>query len=916
MKKLLIQILITCFFAVGVFAKSNIKVTGINPNMEAPMGVKDKTMYVVCDIFGGTPDAIWQVLKGKKWEDLPRDETRNDDYGSFFASYYPVQTEIYPNGGKFRCIIWDIENPKDKIIKTINLKVIKKHILVQSFYNYKSFTAVKGIDQRLEVQGVATGPIHCSWKKITGKSYEYIDGSEANFTPEYTSYFTFNLPLDPKKTYKNEKFVCEIWYEGTNGKNREYVAWPITVNTKAKPEITKNEKATKAEAFDGEDPSVKLQDAMATFSVNVKNSVGKPEYIWHRNGQEIPNAKSNTYKTDRLIDANGDFNDEYEVEILFHDIQVASYYGYTQPYIEYISFGKIQKLEPAKVESISPKGQVAAEGEDITISVNTTKESGTKLKYAWQVCAASADENNPKRWKNTGKNSSELIIKKVSANMNGNKYRCKVSNAGNTKNPSISEISIIEVQAPAAIKKLSLPKTMIEGTKSPKIAVELSKGRNVKYSYFYQEKNGAWQILAKDTAESQMKLESLPFGTFTIKCVAQSYDDNGNPFGKPVEKTGKVTIREKVSIVELSASQTENCLEQGTHSIDYEAFFGYKLTLSVKANGYSPKYQWQQWKNGAGWEPIKGATKKDYCPSMKEKDWEDCLVDEDGVPYKYFRCIVVNVADRVYGDDDGREKIFTVYAITPEMSDSFTGKCFSIPNTTRKLGGYMGAGVIVKNSKEMVIFGQFSESEENPEYFNLVNCTYTKKRTSKKTADITIKATKVYKDATSEKVTYKGTLECIDDEEVTDDGRFYNYSHKLTLACPYGETLIIPLQENTPKDYDHFEEIVEIGQPIFLEEDESAERSIIFNGKKHCTYRMKEGLLDGTYTTKSLGNGVFSVSMKFKASNQFPTINVNECFIYRDENDGLFFYAHPYYTYKSKKYYVQELVYEEIEGVE
>ena len=574
MKKLLITILITCFFSVGAFAKSNIKITAIDTNMEALLGIEGKSLYVDAKLSGEkTPDAIWQVLQGKKWVDLPKDNSDiwlNDPDTNLWCFDYPVQTDKYPNGGKFRCIIWDTENPKDKITsKTINLKVLNKHVHVPSAYNYKKFTAVKEVEQYLMLSCMATKPIKYAWKKLVGKEWQYIEGEEGY--REIYGYLTYiDMPLDPNKTYKNEKFVCEIMCEGTNGEPNESVDWPITVNTKAKPEITINEKTTKAEAFDGADPSVKSSDAKATFSVNVKNSIGKAEYTWYCDGYPIPNAKSKTYKTDRLIAANGDFDHEYSVVVSFNCASSSLSNGteWARTHSEYIDFGKIQKLEPAKVESISPKGQVAVEGEGITISVNTTKESGSKLKYTWQVCAASADENNPKSWKNTGKNSSELTIKKVSANMNGNKYRCKVSNAGNTKNPSISEISIVEVQAPAVIKKLSLPKSMIEGTKSPKIAVELSKGRNVKYSYFYQEKNGAWQTLAKDTTEAQMKLESLPFGTFTIKCVAQSYDDNGNPFGKPVEKTGKVTIREKVSIVELSASQTENCLEQGTHSID------------------------------------------------------------------------------------------------------------------------------------------------------------------------------------------------------------------------------------------------------------------------------------------------------------------------------------------------------------
>lgn len=51
-------------------------------------------------------------------------------------------------------------------------------------------------------------------------------------------------------------------------------------------------------------------------------------------------------------------------------------------------------------------------------------------------------------------------------------------------------------------------------------------------------------------------------------------------------------------------------------------------------------------------------------------------------------------------------------------------------------------------------------------------------------------------------------------------------------------------------------------------------------------------------------------------SDQFIDFDINKYLELASNYDGLFLYAHPYYTYKGKKYYVQELVYEEIEGIE
>ena len=915
MKKLLIQILITCFFAVVAFAKSNIEILKMSDaKTEILFGSEYESLYVDAGTItsSGRLDAIWQVLQGKKWVYIPTQEIENsweeyeaeDGYPNrSLQSIFRINTKKYPSGGKFRCIIWDIENPEDKITsKTINLSIIKKNILLDKEDNITKAIAIKGIDQTLSVYGQATCTIYYAWKKLVGKKWEYIARQTGDEKIGDThQYFRIDMPLDPNRTYKNEKFICEIWCNGQDGQIIERVeSKPITVNTKPKPEIIINKKITKTEAFDGTDSSVKLQDAMATFSVNVKNSVGKAEYAWIRNGYTIRNAESNTYKTNRLIASNGDFNDEYEVFVYFRNIQTG-----TGAYGETINFGKIQKLEPAKVESISPKGQVAVEGEGITISVNTTKESGSKLKYAWQVCAASADENNPKSWKNTGKNSSELTIKKVSANMNRNKYRCKVSNAGNTKNPSISEISIVEVQAPAAIKKLSLPKTMIEGTKSPKIAVELSKGRNVKYTYSYIDKAGTEVVLAKDTTDTQIKLESLPSGTFTIKCVAQSYDDNGNPFGKPVEKTGKVTIREKISNVSLSVSQIDNLeMEITSNENEYEAFFNNKLTLSAKANGYSPSYQWYSSKTGyyGDWERIPGATKKDYCPSMKKIDWSDCLVDEDGIPYKFFKCMANNRTNGWVGYSVD-SPVVKIYATEPLIGD-FSDRCFSIPYFMNE--PYGESGVIVKNSKEMLIFGDFYDTKKD-RYFSLTDCKYTLNLTSKESANIIISATKVYNkenhNQSTEKVTYKGTLKYVDYEDIADNGYLYDISYELTLNLG-GETITIPLQENTPENLS-FEDIVTFGVPISFKGDVSQDlgHGIVFNDKKRCTYIEDQASFSGTYTTKPLGTGIIAVNVSIKGDKErkFPQSNA-QIYVYCDKNGDMFIHEKEFFTLEGKKF--------------
>ena len=156
---------------------------------EILFGAEYENLYVDAGTItsSGHLDAIWQVLQGKKWVDIPTQEIENhweefeseDGYPNrILQSTYPIKTDKYPSGGKFRCIIWDTENPKDKIIsKTINLKVLKKHISVPSTHNYKNFTAIKGIDQVLEVYGkaVGQGAVHCAWKKITNKRNKHMN---------------------------------------------------------------------------------------------------------------------------------------------------------------------------------------------------------------------------------------------------------------------------------------------------------------------------------------------------------------------------------------------------------------------------------------------------------------------------------------------------------------------------------------------------------------------------------------------------------------------------------------------------------------------------------------------------------------------------------------------------------------------
>ena len=100
---------------------------------------------------------------------------------------------------------------------------------------------------------------------------------------------------------------------------------------------------------------------------------------------------------------------------------------------------RIKMIEPAKVVT-PPKSQTVKVGGTVIFSVKINEHVGSKVVYQWEVCAAGTS-----KWKKVGKKTSTLTLYNVSMKMSGNKYRCKVYNDSNKKNPDTSAEATLTV---------------------------------------------------------------------------------------------------------------------------------------------------------------------------------------------------------------------------------------------------------------------------------------------------------------------------------------------------------------------------------------------------------------------------------------------------------------------------------------
>ena len=241
----------------------------------------------------------------------------------------------------------------------------------------------------------------------------------------------------------------------------------------------------------------------------------------------------------------------------------------------------------------------------------TVKVTGTSPKYQWQV---STDDGTT--WTDiSGADKATYTISSVTTAMDGNLYRCVVSNSLNTVKSTGAKLTVMV--APGVTTHPS-DVTQKEG-RTVKLTVKAT-GGNLKYQWYMQE-NGTtfWTKIKGATKATYAFSAERKLNKYHFRCRISN--DAGAVYSNPCQ----LTVVCKPVIKTQPSNRTGKV--------------GGSVTFKVKASGTALKYQWYMRSSAKGdWKAIAGETTASLTISGIKKGWKG----------RQYRCRVYNDAGIVY----------------------------------------------------------------------------------------------------------------------------------------------------------------------------------------------------------------------------------------------------------------------------
>lgn len=261
------------------------------------------------------------------------------------------------------------------------------------------------------------------------------------------------------------------------------------------------------------------------------------------------------------------------------------------------TIGAYEFAPPTIIET--SKSVLGTINQDVSISISAKSALGDdNVAYQWQILNANGE------WINIeGATESTYTIENCQAEMDGNKYRCIVSNILDGANV-VSEEIILTVVPSVSQAELSANRIMIVDGGYGRLEVS-SDAFEPSYKWYYSANTGIDWVEIENSNSSVLEFKaSSSMNRYQYKCVVT---DGG---GTSVESNKAVLIINSSAIV---ISQDIG---------DAMGFIGKETVLSVSATSSSSLgYQWQvSSDNGATWVDIKDATSSSI--SLIPEDYE------------------------------------------------------------------------------------------------------------------------------------------------------------------------------------------------------------------------------------------------------------------------------------------------------
>ena len=646
----------------------------------------------------------WQVYNedAKSWEDVDRATS---------SSYSLAKVTKEMSGRQYRCCIMNggLSDwlASESAVLTVNTKT-------EVSTPETSKVVFENDEVEIKVEAKAQSPIMYTWQKMDGR--EWVDVSEGKIEADESF---VSLVVKGGELSAATKYQCLVW--SGNGENAKVLkSKTITVTPCDLTTVVPNEKTCVLCAFDGGDAAMTDANCKAKFAVTAKG-YGAMKYQWYSsddNGStwdEIEKATSSLYQTPRLVASSGDFDRVYKCVVSNAAGEVES------------DTFKVERLYAMQAADIEKIGDITCTNVDTVTFTAATKydEYGIKLGYLWKV-----DKNDGKGYVNAGSTSKTLKVSRPNVSLNGAKYMCLVSNAGNAKNEyASSNAATLTVRASATMSKGPVSVTTITGNKA-EFSVSAA-GYNVKYTWEIRDsKNNVLYKVVTDEPTFSYVFDS-ELKSARVYCTVQSYDDDGvTLLGTAVTKQATINAMQEISVKGLTIGETGAENVTLTENGSFRASYGFTLSLTAEAEGYSPRYQWYESIDGGAFAEIKTGKSKLYRPSIAEKDWT-------GVSKKSYYCKVYN--QNAGGASEDYTPIVDVSIGDPAAPADWAGRGLFFKNESEN---FANLTLLCLDKSQIRIIP--TDSEMANSYFK--SSTYTYRRLDSKRASITLRYTLVTRD--------------------------------------------------------------------------------------------------------------------------------------------------------------------------
>lgn len=461
----------------------------------------------------------WQILNANgEWINIE---------GATESTYTIENCQAEMDGNKYRCIVSNILYGANVVSEEIVLTV-----------NYPHFSQAELSANRI---------------MIVDGGYGRLEVSSDAFEPSYKWYYSANTGIDWVEIENSNSSVLE--FKASSSMNRYQYKCVVTDGGGTSVESNKavliiNSSAIVISQDIGDAMGFIGKETVLSVSATSSSSLGYQWQVSSDNGATWVDIKDATSSSLSLIP------EDYELSGNLYRLKIDNGGGFI--YSNVSTFTVFKNVEITE----QPKDLIVWNAKNAEFEVSATGDG--MIKYQWQILVG-------EEWRDIeNAASAKLFLENVSTEMDGNKYRCVVSNEGTavlySNEATFTVYKTLEIT--------SRPQeTWAFAGDSATLTVEVDAQGDVEYRW-QEFIGGEW-----------VDLENVALSEYQIPSMEDSFD--GRKFRVLITNGGDVFTSEEVSL--KLATPVEITTQPQNIKL---AYMGKMAVFSVEAVGYKPQYKW------------------------------------------------------------------------------------------------------------------------------------------------------------------------------------------------------------------------------------------------------------------------------------------------------------------------------------